>query len=123
MPDFESANIVLGREYRYRGRTSTDEWHTRPLCASLPFVIVAIIDDIARDTGRSRSAVISDALLAHPAIKSGCISGVLRAHPDVAADLTARGIGVSSDVPQIDGDDLRDAIGLTNPTQGVDDAG
>ena len=74
MPDFERASIVLGRGFVHRGRPSTDVWHTRCVCATLPFVIVDIIDVIARDTQRSRSHVITD---------------VLRAHPDIAAALTA----------------------------------
>ena len=74
MPDFERASIVLGREFVHRGRARTDAWHTRPITASLPFVIVDILDVIARDTQRSRSHVITD---------------VLRAHSDIAAALTA----------------------------------
>lgn len=58
-------------------RPSTDVWHTRRVCATLPIVIVETLDVIARDTRRSRSAVITDAL---------------RAHPDIAAALTARGV-------------------------------
>ena len=118
--------MVQALVYRVVRRQSPDLWKTRHVCASLPIIVVDTLDAIARDTGRSRSAVISDALLAHPAIESGCISGVLRAHPDVAADLTARGIGVSSDVPQIDGDDPwsgYDVVQPTSPARGVDDAG
>jgi hypothetical protein len=58
-------------------RRSTDVWHTRRVCATLPIVIVETLDVIARDTRRSRSAVITDAL---------------RAHPDIEAALTARGV-------------------------------
>ena len=74
MPDFERASIVLGREFVHRGRPRTDAWHTRRVCASLPIIIVETLDAIAQDTRRSRSAVITD---------------VLRAHPDIAAALTA----------------------------------
>ena len=62
--------------YRAVRRPST-VWQTRHVCASIPTVIVETLDAIARDTRRSRSAVITDAL---------------RAHPDVAAALTARGV-------------------------------
>ena len=62
--------------YRVVRRRSTG-WQTRHVCASLPIVIVETLDAIARDTRRSRSAVITD---------------VLRAHPDIAAALTARGV-------------------------------
>jgi len=90
--------MVQALVYRAVRRPSTDVWHTRRVCATLPTIIVETLDVIARDTRRSRSAVISDALLAHPAIEAGCIRGVLQAHPEVAAD-------------------------LTDPAQGVDDAG
>ena len=84
MPDFERASVMLDSESRtlavrgrspYIRRPSTDVWHTRNVCASLPIVVVETLDAIARDTGRSRSLVINDAL---------------RAHPDIAAALTAR---------------------------------
>ena len=103
--------MVQALVYRVVRRQSPDLWKTRHVCASLPIIVVDTLDAIARDTGRSRSAVITDALLAHPAIESGCISGVLR----------ARGIEVASDVPQIDGDDPDIAAALT--ALGVDDAG
>ena len=103
--------MVQALVYRVVRRPSTDVWHTRRVCATLPTVIVETLDVIAQDTRRSRSAVITDALLAHP---------------DIAAALTARGFGVSSDVPQIDGDDPwsgYDVVQPTSPARGVDDAG
>jgi hypothetical protein len=69
MPDFES----VSSEVRPRARYSWF-WATRFVGATIPIVIVDILDDIARDTGLSRSAVITD---------------VLRAHPEIAAALTA----------------------------------
>ena len=80
MPDFERASVMLDSESRTLAirRPSTDVWHSRPVCATLPAIIVETIDAIARDTRRSRSLVITDALLAHP---------------DIAAALTARGHG------------------------------
>jgi len=86
--------MVQALVYRAVRRRSPDLWKTRHVCASLPIIIVETLDAIARDTGRSRSAVISDALLAHPAIEAGCISGVLQAHPEVVADLTDPAQGV-----------------------------
>ena len=68
--------MVQALVYRAVRRPST-VWQTRHVCASIPTVIVETLDAIARDTRRSRSAVISDALLAHP---------------DIAAALTARGV-------------------------------
>ena len=103
--------MVQALVYRAVRRQSPDLWKTRRVCASLPIIIVETLDAIARDTGRSRSAVITD---------------VLRAHPDIAAALTAGGFGVSSDVPQIDGDDPwsgYDVVQPTSPARGVDDAG
>ena len=80
MPDFERASVMLDSESRTLAvrRPSTDVWHTRRVCASLPTIVVETLDVIARDTRRSRSLVITDAL---------------RAHPDIAAALTARGHG------------------------------
>ena len=80
MPDFERASVMLDSESRTLAirRPSTDVWHTRCVNATLPTIIVETLDVIARDTRRSRSLVITDALLAHPAI---------------AAALTARGHG------------------------------
>ena len=69
--------MVQALVYRAVRRPSTDVWHTRRVCTTLPTIIVETLDVIARDTRRSRSAVITDALLAHPAI---------------AAALTARGV-------------------------------
>ena len=86
--------MVQALVYRAVRRPSTDVWHTRRVCTTLPIIIVETLDAIARDTRRSRSAVISDALLAHPAIEAGCISGVLQAHPEVADDLTDPAQGV-----------------------------
>jgi len=85
--------MVQALVYRAVRRPST-VWQTRHVCASLPIVVVETLDAIAQASGRSRSAVITDALLAHPAIEAGCISGVLQAHPEVADDLTdpARGV-------------------------------
>lgn len=83
-------------------RPSTDVWHTRRVTASLPTIIVETLDAIARDTGRSRSAVITDAL---------------RAHPDIAAALTAR---LHDDVDPWSGYDV---VQPTSPARGVDDAG
>jgi hypothetical protein len=103
--------MVQALVYRAVRRPSTDAWHTRHVCASLPIVVVETLDAIARDTRRSRSAVITDALLAHP---------------DIAAALTARGVGVSSDVPPVDSDDPWAGMDVVSPTptpQGVDDAG
>jgi len=125
--------MVQALVYRAVRRPSTDAWHTRRVCTTLPTIIVETLDAIARDTGRSRSAVITDALLAHP---------------DIAAALTARGVLVSSDVPPVDSDDAppnhvadlsdatltgweawdadqaganpTDAV-MTDPAQGVDD--
>jgi hypothetical protein len=78
MPDFANASVMLDSKSRTRAvrRPSTDAWHTRHVCATLPIVIVETLDVIARDTGRSRSLVMTDALLAHP---------------DIAAALTSRG--------------------------------
>lgn len=80
MPDFERASVILDSESPTQAvrRRSPDLRKFRRVCASMPIIIVETLDAIARDTGRSRSAVISDALLAHPAI---------------AAALTARGHG------------------------------
>jgi len=80
MPDFERASVMLDSESRTLAvrRPSTDVWHTRHVCVTLPAIIVETLDAIARDTRRSRSLVITDAL---------------RAHPDIAAALTARGHG------------------------------
>jgi len=69
--------MVQALVYRAVRRPSTDVWHTRRVCTTLPIIIVETLDVIARDTRRSRSAVITD---------------VLRAHPDIAAALTARGV-------------------------------
>lgn len=69
--------MVQALVYRAVRRPSTDVWHTRRVCTTLPTIIVETLDVIARDTRRSRSAVITDAL---------------RAHPDIAAALTARGV-------------------------------
>lgn len=95
----------------YRAVRRSTVWQTRHVCASIPTVIVETLDAIARDTRRSRSAVISDALLAHP---------------DIAAALTARGLVVSSDVPQIDDVDPwagYDVVSANPRARGVDDAG
>ena len=73
MPDFERVSIVVGSEFRPRARYSW-AWHTKAVCATLPIVIVAVLDDIARETGRSRSLVISDALRAHPDIAAALAS-------------------------------------------------
>ena len=103
--------MVQALVYRAVRRRSPDLWKTRRVCASLPIVVVETLDAIARDTRRSRSAVITDALLAHP---------------DIAAALTARGVGVSSDVPPVDSDDPWAGMDVVSPTptpQGVDDAG
>ena len=80
MPDFERASVMLDSESRTLAirRPSTKVRHTRRVVSSLPTIIVETLDVIARDTFRSRSAVIIDALLAHP---------------DIAAALTARGHG------------------------------
>ena len=80
MPDFERASVMLDSESRTLAirRPSTDVWQIRQVCATLPTIIVETLDVIARDTRRSRSLVITDALLAHP---------------DIAAALTARGHG------------------------------
>ena len=80
MPDFERASVMLDSESRTLAirRPSTDVWRTRCVNATLPTIIVETVDAIARDTRRSRSLVITDALLAHP---------------DIAAALTARGHG------------------------------
>ena len=69
--------MVQALVYRAVRRRSPDLWKTRRVCASIPTVIVETLDAIARDTRRSRSAVITD---------------VLRAHPDIAAALTALGV-------------------------------
>lgn len=93
----------------YRAVRRSTVWQTRHVCASIPTIIVETLDAIARDTRRSRSAVISDAL---------------RAHPDIAAALTARGVVVSSDVPQIDDVDPwsgYDVVQPTSPARGVAD--
>lgn len=93
----------------YRAVRRSTVWQTRHVCASIPTIIVETLDAIARDTRRSRSAVISDAL---------------RAHPDIAAALTARGVVGSSDVPQIDDVDPwsgYDVVQPTSPARGVDD--
>ena len=68
--------MVQALVYRAVRRPST-VWQTRHVCASIPTIIVETLDAIAQDTRRSRSAVITDAL---------------RAHPDIAAALTARGV-------------------------------
>ena len=150
MPDFERASIVLGREFVHRGRPRTDAWHTRRVCASLPIIIVETLDAIARDTGRSRSAVITDALRAHPVpnlrgadLTGANLSGVILTGADLSgallhranlsgadlegadlrgADLTRADLsGADLFEANLTGADLRDAIGLTDPTQGVDD--
>lgn len=60
-------------ESRPYARFTTDVWLKRTVCATLPIIIVEILDVIAETTGQSRSAVIRDALLAYDEI-----TGVLR---------------------------------------------
>ena len=74
----QKVNRIMVQALVYRAvRRPSTVWQTRHVCASIPTVIVDTLDVIARDTHRSRSAVITDAL---------------RAHPDIAAALTARGV-------------------------------